>query len=93
MSTHKGALNRIIAMILAFTLVLSMASVAYASELGAAIGMSTEARNLEAGDYFTVDVAFLDRQESNVAQLSFNFNDNLFEYSDYAAPSDRKSVV
>ena len=58
----------------------------------AALKLSTAAHNVKAGDYFTLNAAFDDRQDSNAAILEFAFDGSKFEYAGFS-PAAGVTVV
>ena len=46
-------------------------------------GLSTEARNINPGDYFTINAAFTEETETNAIVLGFFFDGDKFEYADF----------
>ena len=54
-------------------------------EKSAGISLTTSAHLVKAGDYFTLNTAFVERQQSNAAMLYYTFDDTKFEYAGFTA--------
>jgi hypothetical protein len=54
--------------------------------------LSTKAHNVNVGDYFTVNAAFKEMQESNAVVLNYTFDGSKFEYAHFEAAAGVEAV-